>query len=190
MNPRLLRYSSSSFWFSCSLSELLEYSIDAEDYDGIEQTDEEEKHSRDEGTNYSTSTLQRGNIRRNRACCDYQSANESNNYRRVAEGEPHSNCKGSLPLLHQFSGRVVNGRDVICIHAVAQTKDVTNDPQPGEYHGYSAYNHGGRECQHRDYDYARVDQAQLELLARRDVRSAQLTGLGRCHPTHLSQDRY
>jgi hypothetical protein len=47
----------------------------------------------------------------------------------VTEGEEKTHADGSLPVLHELPGRVVDGRDVIRIDGMAKSKSVCRDPE-------------------------------------------------------------
>lgn len=49
---------------------------------------------------------------------------------RMAQGEPESDRQGSTPVGHEFSGGVVDRRDVVGVEGVAASEGVSGQPDP------------------------------------------------------------
>ena len=77
--------------------------------------------------------------------------------RRMPQREPRANGKRPLPLLHHFAGHVVDRRDMVGVHRVAQT--ITPGQQAGGHQRAAAAERrkrpapgqqiGGNQCQHQ-----------------------------------------
>ena len=63
----------------------------------------------------------------------------------MPEGKPSAHGEGTLTILEQFPRRIIDGHDMIRIHAVPQAERVGDEPESREDGGYLADDEGQDE---------------------------------------------